>query len=57
MSLEMASDPEKRLTGAHLWVANVALLGGIVTGLVQGWSTPGSSSRPASTSCSRTTTA
>ncbi len=30
MSLEMASDPEKRLTGAHLWVANVALLGGIV---------------------------
>ena len=36
MSLEMASDPEKRLTGAHLWVANVALLGGIVTGLLQG---------------------
>jgi len=36
MSLDMASDPEKRLTGAHLWVANVALLGGIVTGLLQG---------------------
>jgi cytochrome c oxidase subunit I len=36
MSLETASDPEKRLTGAHLWVANVALLGGIVTGLLQG---------------------
>ena len=36
MSQEMASDPEKRLTGAHLWVANVALLGGIVTGLLQG---------------------
>jgi cytochrome c oxidase subunit 1 len=30
------SDPERRLTGAHLLVANLALLGGIVTGLLQG---------------------
>ena len=36
MSLDAASDPEKRLTGAHMLVANVALLGGIVTGLLQG---------------------
>jgi cytochrome c oxidase subunit 1 len=36
MSLDTASDPEKRLTGAHMLVANVALLGGIVTGLLQG---------------------
>lgn len=36
MSVETASDPEKRLTGAHLVVANVALAGGIVTGLLQG---------------------
>jgi cytochrome c oxidase subunit 1 len=36
MSLDPASDPEKRLTGAHMLVANVALLGGIVTGLLQG---------------------
>ena len=31
-----AADPERRLTGAHLLVANLALLGGIVTGLLQG---------------------
>ncbi|HYB40524.1 MAG TPA: cbb3-type cytochrome c oxidase subunit I [Candidatus Methylomirabilis sp.] len=31
-----ASDAERRLTGAHLLVAHVALLGGIVTGLLQG---------------------
>ena len=31
-----ASDPEKRLTAAHLWVAHVALLGGVLTGLLQG---------------------
>src|SRR5262245_32871905 len=31
-----ASDPEKRLTGAHLLVAHVALLGGVLTGLLQG---------------------
>lgn len=31
-----AVDPERRLTGAHLLVAHVALLGGIVTGLLQG---------------------
>jgi cytochrome c oxidase subunit 1 len=36
MSPDTASDPEKRLTGAHMLVANVALLGGIVTGLLQG---------------------
>ncbi len=36
MSPDTAHDPEKRLTGAHLLVANVALLGGIVTGLLQG---------------------
>jgi cytochrome c oxidase subunit I len=30
-----ASDPEKRLTSAHLWVAHVALLGGVLTGLLQ----------------------
>jgi cytochrome c oxidase subunit 1 len=36
MSADLASDPEKRLTGAHLLVANVALLGGLVTGLLQG---------------------
>jgi cytochrome c oxidase subunit 1 len=36
MSLELASDPEKRITGAHMLVANLALLGGIVTGLLQG---------------------
>ena len=36
MSPDAARDPEKRLTGAHLLVANVALLGGIVTGLLQG---------------------
>jgi cytochrome c oxidase subunit I len=36
MSQDTASDPEKRLTGAHMLVANVALLGGIVTGLLQG---------------------
>jgi len=36
MSAEAPRDPEKRLTGAHLLVANVALLGGIVTGLLQG---------------------
>jgi cytochrome c oxidase subunit I len=36
MSQATASDPEKRLTGAHMLVANVALLGGIVTGLLQG---------------------
>ena len=34
MSPDAARDPEKRLTGAHLLVANVALLGGIVTGLL-----------------------
>jgi len=33
---DAASNPEKRLTGAHLLVANVALLGGIVTGFMQG---------------------
>ena len=31
-----ATDPERRLTGAHMLVANVALLGGLVTGLLQG---------------------
>jgi cytochrome c oxidase subunit I len=31
-----ASDPEKRLTAAHLLVAHVALLGGVLTGLLQG---------------------
>jgi cytochrome c oxidase subunit 1 len=36
MSADIASDPEKRLTGAHLLVASVALLGGLVTGLLQG---------------------
>ncbi|HEY7434626.1 MAG TPA: cbb3-type cytochrome c oxidase subunit I [Methylomirabilota bacterium] len=36
MSPAVAADPEKRLTGAHMLVANVALLGGIVTGLLQG---------------------
>jgi cytochrome c oxidase subunit 1 len=36
MSPAVAGDPEKRLTGAHMLVANVALLGGIVTGLLQG---------------------
>ncbi len=36
MSAEAPRDSEKRLTGAHLLVANVALLGGIVTGLLQG---------------------
>ena len=36
MSADAASAPETRLTGAHLLVANVALLGGIVTGLLQG---------------------
>ena len=36
MSPDTASDPEKRLTGAHMLVANAALLGGIVTGLLQG---------------------
>jgi cytochrome c oxidase subunit 1 len=36
VSQDTASDPEKRLTGAHMLVANVALLGGIVTGLLQG---------------------
>ncbi len=36
MSPDTARDPEKRLTGAHMLVANVALLGGIVTGLLQG---------------------
>jgi cytochrome c oxidase subunit 1 len=36
MSADLASDPEKRLTGAHLLVASVALLGGLVTGLLQG---------------------
>jgi cytochrome c oxidase subunit 1 len=36
MSQDTASDPEKRLTGAHMLVANVALLGGIATGLLQG---------------------
>ncbi|HSE05557.1 MAG TPA: cbb3-type cytochrome c oxidase subunit I [Methylomirabilota bacterium] len=36
MSPDTASDPEKRITGAHMLVANVALLGGIVTGLLQG---------------------
>ena len=36
MSADTPRDPEKRLTGAHLLVANVALLGGIVTGLLQG---------------------
>jgi hypothetical protein len=56
MSLDTASDPEKRLTGAHMLVANVALLGGIVTGLRRDWSTPASSSRRASTSGSPTTT-
>ena len=35
-SATQASDTEKRLTGAHLLVAHVALLGGIVTGLLQG---------------------
>src|SRR6185295_1928945 len=33
---ELASDPEKRITGAHMLVANLALLGGIVTGLLKG---------------------
>ncbi len=36
MNADTASAPEIRLTGAHLLVANVALLGGIVTGLLQG---------------------
>ena len=36
MSADTPRDPENRLTGAHLLVANVALLGGIVTGLLQG---------------------
>jgi cytochrome c oxidase subunit 1 len=36
MSADIASEPEKRLTGAHLLVASVALLGGLVTGLLQG---------------------
>ncbi len=36
MTPDAAAAPEKRLTGAHLWVAHVALLGGIVTGLLQG---------------------
>ena len=36
MSLEGATGSERRLTGAHLLVANVALLGGLVTGLLQG---------------------
>jgi len=36
MSADTPRDPESRLTGAHLLVANVALLGGIVTGLLQG---------------------
>ena len=31
-----ASNPEKRLTGAYLLIAHVALFGGIVTGLLQG---------------------
>src|SRR5215470_3573608 len=31
-----ASDPERRLTAAHLLVAHLALLGGIITGLLQG---------------------
>src|SRR5499425_49707 len=33
---QRASDPERRLTAAHLLVAHVALLGGILTGLLQG---------------------
>src|SRR5262245_2248111 len=33
---QRASDPERRLTAAHLVVAHVALLGGILTGLLQG---------------------
>ncbi len=36
MTPETAAAPEKTLTGAHLLVAHVALLGGIVTGLLQG---------------------
>jgi cytochrome c oxidase subunit 1 len=36
VSADPPRDPESRLTGAHLLVANVALLGGIVTGLLQG---------------------
>src|SRR3972149_5229915 len=36
MTTATASDPEKRLTGAHLLVAHVALLGGVLTGLLQG---------------------
>src|SRR5215470_10708846 len=32
---QRASDPERRLTAAHLLVAHVALLGGILTGLLQ----------------------
>ncbi len=35
-SATTAGDAEKRLTGAHLLVAHVALLGGIITGLLQG---------------------
>ena len=35
MTTSSASDLEKRLTGAHLLVAHVALLGGILTGLLQ----------------------
>src|SRR5262245_19567926 len=33
---DRACSAERRLTGAHLLVAHVALLGGIVTGLLQG---------------------
>src|SRR5262249_50865154 len=33
---QRASDPEKRLTAAHLLVGHVALLGGILPGLLQG---------------------
>lgn len=36
MTPETAAAPEKTLTGAHLLVAHVALLGGLVTGLLQG---------------------
>jgi len=34
-SASTASDPERPLTGAHLVVAHVALLGGLLTGLLQ----------------------
>ena len=58
MTTDTASLPEKRLTGAHLLVAHVALLGGVVTGLLQALEHAGVRvSRRASISSSPTTTA